>query len=85
MLADNHQIKSNKLTLVSLEVHGSKISFYRNIFLSQYRNIVRQNVSCELGLKQKLFKAMPTTKMADIMENNESIFRSNERMHNKIH
>jgi len=36
--------------LVSLEVHGSKISFYRNIFLSQYRNIVRQNVSCELGL-----------------------------------
>jgi len=39
------------VTLVSLEVHGSKISFYRNIFLSQYRNIVRQNVPCELGLK----------------------------------
>jgi len=45
--------------LVSLEVHGSKISFYRNIFLSQYRNIVRQNVSCELGLKSIFFTFFP--------------------------
>jgi len=30
-----------------IEIHGSKISFYRNVFLSFYRNIVCQNVLCE--------------------------------------
>jgi len=32
-----------------IEIHGSKLSFYRNIFLFFYPNIVCQNVSCELG------------------------------------
>ncbi len=30
-----------------IEIHGSKISFYLNFFLSFYRNIVCQNVQCE--------------------------------------
>ncbi len=37
----------SELTLV---VQYNSIDWYQNIFLSQYHNIVRQNVSCELSL-----------------------------------
>jgi hypothetical protein len=35
-----------KLTLVGIETWDSKLKNYLNIFLSFYRNIVRENVEC---------------------------------------
>jgi hypothetical protein len=42
--------------LISLEIHGSKISFYRNVFLSFYRNIV-----------SRVNKALTSSFCADIL------------------
>jgi len=36
-----------------IETCGSKLSFYRNIFLSKYRNIVCKNISCDMGLRER--------------------------------
>jgi len=38
-----------RLPWIGIETCGLKSSFYLNIFLSFYRNIVRENVSCDMG------------------------------------
>jgi len=46
-----HYLFSTFTLSILIDIHGSKISFYLNIFLSFCRNIVCKNVLCESGLK----------------------------------
>jgi len=53
----------NSLPWLVIEIHGSKIYFYRNIFLSFYRNIV-----------SRMNKPLWTHSSQDICENYYSYF-----------
>jgi len=60
-----------ELNLVSLKIHGSKVSFYRNIFLSQYlfiaisfyRNIVsrvnKEHVHLNMNVHVVILRFVP--------------------------
>jgi len=63
------------LPWLGIETFGSKISYYCNIFLSFYHNIVCQNVSCEKGLpkakRETYLKVLVAFKSADKAQNTD--------------